>query len=228
MAVDELQSFVNKFKYLCSAGYSSLLTFKAENGTTKISFDVSLGFLPPPISLPPPVVSQILPNKNKKRNASYVRRLDRRRSYFTGKSDILSSNKAVDECVMTEEVKLCSNKNETTVANADLNQSLLDKNIDVDIDSLNVVNDLGVTEVDISPERVAADTSLNESTFCDFSSKWENGLAIHVSLMHGKNCHPKKLRSKYDEEMNLMTQNYWKTRKLENNRQVYINALLDV
>ena len=105
-AVDELQSFVNKFKYLCSAGYSSLLTFKAENGTTKISFDVSLGFLPPP-----PVVSQISPNKNKKRNASYVRRLDRRRSYFTGKSDILSSNKAVDECVMTEEVKLCSNKN---------------------------------------------------------------------------------------------------------------------
>ena len=73
MATDELQSFINQFKYLSSAGYCASLKLTTEMGAVKVSFDVSLGFLPPPLTRPPPQTS------GKKRNSSYLRRQEKRR-----------------------------------------------------------------------------------------------------------------------------------------------------
>ena len=73
MATDELESFINQFKYLSSAGYCASLKLTTEMGAVKVSFDVSLGFLPPPLTRPPPQTS------GKKRNSSYLRRQEKRR-----------------------------------------------------------------------------------------------------------------------------------------------------
>ena len=100
MATVELESFLSKFKYLCNAGYNASLTFKAENGSTDISFNVSLGFIHPPMNYPPPGFSAV--SSTKKRNASYIRRQERRRS-------LRADNEKIDNAervsVKTEEVE---------------------------------------------------------------------------------------------------------------------------
>ena len=72
MAADELESFVNQFKYLSSAGYSASLKLTTENGAVKVSFDVSLGFMLPPLTRPPPKYEGSPQTSGKKRNSSYL------------------------------------------------------------------------------------------------------------------------------------------------------------
>ena len=74
MAADELESFINQFKYLSSAGYSASLKITTENGAVKVSFDVSLGSIPPPLTRPPPRYECSPQTSGKKRNSSYLRR----------------------------------------------------------------------------------------------------------------------------------------------------------
>ena len=75
----ELDSFVTKFRYLCSAGYDATLTLSSEKGQAQVSFNVNLGSLPPPLTLPPPapIVSSATPCQ-RRRSPSYYRRLKRR------------------------------------------------------------------------------------------------------------------------------------------------------
>ena len=70
----EIDSFISKYQYLCSSGYEASLTFKSDNGQTRVSFEVNLGFLPPPLSMPPPGTSS-----TKRKSPAYNRRLERRR-----------------------------------------------------------------------------------------------------------------------------------------------------
>ena len=78
----ELDSFLAKFKYLCSAGYKASVSFKSENFCTRISLDVDLPFLAPPWSLPPPacvLTPKMSSTSERRRSPSYYRRLKRRR-----------------------------------------------------------------------------------------------------------------------------------------------------
>ena len=69
----EIDSFVSKYRHLCTLGYEASLTFKSNNGHTQISFEVNLGFMPPPFSMPPPATPSPRP-----RSPAYNRRLKRR------------------------------------------------------------------------------------------------------------------------------------------------------
>ena len=80
MAADELESFIKQFKYLSSAGYYASLQLTTENGAVKVSFDVSLGFMPPPFTRPPSYHGYSPLTSRKKRNSSYLRRQEKRRS----------------------------------------------------------------------------------------------------------------------------------------------------
>ena len=71
----ELDSFVAKFRYLCSAGFNASLSLNAVgDGHARVSFEVDLGFLEPPMSVPPPI-SPIQP----RRSPAYFRRLKKRK-----------------------------------------------------------------------------------------------------------------------------------------------------
>ena len=44
----EIDSFVVKFKNLCSAGYKATLTLDAEDGKASVCLKANLGYVPPP------------------------------------------------------------------------------------------------------------------------------------------------------------------------------------
>ena len=73
----ELDSFIYKFRYLCCAGFKSSLTLRSENGQAYVSFDVNLGALATPVTLPPPGYCK------KPRSPSYFRRQEKRRQERT-------------------------------------------------------------------------------------------------------------------------------------------------
>ena len=71
----ELDSFLQKFKYLTSAGFKASISFKSENCCTRVTLDVDLPFLTPPCNLSPPSTPSQSPRN---RSPSYYRRLRRR------------------------------------------------------------------------------------------------------------------------------------------------------
>ena len=72
----ELDSFLQKYKYLCSSGLRATVTFKSENCNTHVSLEVDLPFLAPQWNFPPP---NFTPQSPRNRSPSYYRRLKRRR-----------------------------------------------------------------------------------------------------------------------------------------------------
>ena len=64
---------------------------------------------------------------------------------------------------------------------------------------------------------------------CDFSSRWINGLKIHVSVKHEISLGPLDVpKTDEDREVHELAQSYWKSGILAKNLQVYIKALVDV
>ena len=121
----ELDSFVSKFRYMCSAGYKTSLTFSSENGTAHVRFDANLGFLPPLLSVPPPVSPL-----QRQRSPSYFRRLKRRSALRQNISSLNGTNSTSmngeKENDVTEEVAInskeeCSDANRETSLNTENN-----------------------------------------------------------------------------------------------------------
>ena len=75
----EMDRFLSKFKYLCSAGFKAALCFKSEDFVSRVSMDVELPFALPPLNLPPPSI-ETTPKFARHRSPSYFRRLQRRRN----------------------------------------------------------------------------------------------------------------------------------------------------
>ena len=73
----ELDSFLQKYKYLCSAGFKATVSFASENCCTHVTLEVDLPFLSPPRNSPPPFT--LTPQSPRNRSPSYFRRLKRRR-----------------------------------------------------------------------------------------------------------------------------------------------------
>ena len=64
---------------------------------------------------------------------------------------------------------------------------------------------------------------------CDFISSWDNGLNVHVSVMHEISLGPLDVpKTDEDRKVHELAQSYWKSGILANNFQVYIKALKDV
>ena len=107
----ELDSFLAKYKYLCSAGHKASLSFKSEKFCTRISLDVELPFMTPPWSLPPPSCVQtptMSPTSLRHRSPSYYRRLkrryDARQKVEEDSNSIVDFGKKVEEAAMLPKV----------------------------------------------------------------------------------------------------------------------------
>ena len=105
----ELDSFLQKYKYLCSAGFKATVSFASENCCTHVTLEVDLPFLSPPRNSPPPYT--LSPQSPRNRSPSYFRRLKRRRdARECSKVESSEENKVhvVDEADMPQGV---NNKN---------------------------------------------------------------------------------------------------------------------
>ena len=81
----ELDSLLSSFRYLCSTGYKASLNLTCANGRTVVDFHVDLGFLQPPVEVPPPAASS--PVQIRHKSPSYYRRLKRRRDARVSSND---------------------------------------------------------------------------------------------------------------------------------------------
>ena len=99
----ELDSFVTKFRNICSLGYNATLTISSKNGQAHVGLDIDLGFLfPPPSSLPSQVSST-----PRHRSPSYYRRLKKcyaaRQNCSSSENDLVVSRiEKEDEAVQSE------------------------------------------------------------------------------------------------------------------------------
>ena len=158
MAHTEIDSFVLKFKYLCHAGYKASLSLESDNGEAFVSLKAGLGCLPPPLLLPPARGhdhDQRLPSRH--RGPAYTRRQERRRAATKLQ---VEADKALNESSESEHV-----------ANGEYNE---------------ITEEVIGTEIMENTNKDADQADENfECIICDFKSKWQNGLNVHMSRKHG-------------------------------------------
>ena len=103
--LSEIESFLAQFRYLCSAGFKSSLSFNSdENGHARVTLEVNLGFIQPPFTVPPPATTS---PKKLRRSPSYYRRLQRRKEF---RQQLSSNNESKYD--VTEEVSIEVTSNE--------------------------------------------------------------------------------------------------------------------
>ena len=72
----EIDSFLSKFRYLCSTGFKASLNISCENGRTVVDLHVDLGCTLPPVGISPPTIAPSM----SPRSPSYYRCLKRRKA----------------------------------------------------------------------------------------------------------------------------------------------------
>ena len=164
----ELESFIAKFRYLCSAGYQASLSLKSENGIARVSFDVTLGFVPPPVSLPPPVS----PSQQRHRSPAYLRRLKRRkeaRQNSARENDVLLMNHISD-----------ANVNQSVRTEEDTDDVQLNKSISSQVITEEVAEVMTESFLSTSfNENIPAEESLSMS-LCSVNKATDNGCQIKI------------------------------------------------
>ena len=191
MAHLEIDSFVLKFRNLCSAGYNATLSVEAENGKASICLKADLGNIPP--SFPHP--HSYGPPSRSHRGPSYHRRQERRKAAAAA-ATLDATNKADKAGIHNDGAEIAPST-PILVSEEDIE---VDKEADENIETDETVQ---------SAEKL---DTLFECPICDFTSKWKNGLNVHLSRKHSKldqldgfsdTDDPDK---KYDD-----TIHYWKT-----------------
>ena len=191
MAHLEIDSFVLKFRNLCSAGYKATLSVEAENGKASICLKADLGNIPPyfprPHSHGPPPRAH--------RGPSYHRRQERRKAAQTAAAS-RDATKAVQAAKNNDEAEIAPSTS-SVVSEKDIEEDKeTNRNIEKD-------------------EQVQSAEKLHEHfecPICDFTSKWENGLNVHLSRKHSKLDQLDGFSDTDNEDQKYNdTVHYWKT-----------------
>ena len=161
----EIESFVSKFRYLCSAGFKASLKLNCEDGHAFISFDVNLGPLPPPLFIPPPV-SPV----QRRKSPSYYRRLKRRSDarnldVSTPKSNHIVAEEVTTSMKMTTADENVINENVSNPAAAEEVAVIVDDEASSD-EAEEVDLEDQVTEDDSLVQNVNEDDNIEENEHC--------------------------------------------------------------
>ena len=224
MASGEIDSFVLKFKNLCYAGLKATLTLDAENGEAFVSLKAGLGYLghKPPSTF---------------RGPSYFRRQERRKA---AAKQHLEAEKAPPNDVSGNDENLKTPDEKDEVSEEATGTKIDDENTNKDAEKANenqemhedlneVAEKVTGTIIDDENTNKNADKS-DESldcVICDIKSKWPNGLKVHMSRMHHNieqldgmiDTNKLEIDEKYEN-----TEHYWKTGRLGNIYQFFIDA----
>ena len=195
MAHTEIDSFVLKFKNLCSAGYKATLSVEAEDGKASICLKANLGYIP--LSFLHPYHHGQGPPPRVHRSPSYYRCQARRKAAETAAAVASSDAPQADQADTSNLVAEQAPSTPNVVSEEDI--------IEDETQIENLENE----------ETVQLAEKLNEKyecPICDFSSGWENGLKVHLARKHSKLeqldgfSEIDDLDKKYED-----TLHYWKT-----------------
>ena len=208
MAPTEIKSFIAKFRYLCSAGFQATLKFSCDEGITSVSMDCNLGFLPPPVCVPPPA------SVKQNRSPGYYRRLKRHSDamkYLNITNSLLTpstvaemplntvkdvTEEIMNECVLTTESRgvnmssteevdeVCETRRGEVIEQMNMCKNKPNEEVEKKEDSsLQVLADHKVND--------AAQLKLDKTTdgfyceFCQFCTSRETNFTDHMSRKHG-------------------------------------------
>ena len=170
MAHTEIDSFVLKFKYLCSAGFKATLNVEAEDGKASIYLKANLGYTP----------SSFLhlyhhgSSPRVHRGPSYYRRQARRKTAQTAAAATSSHTLQADQADQADTSNLVAEQAPSTPTI---------------VSEEDIIEDENKIENEENEETVQLAEKLNEKCecpICDFSNEWENGLREHLARRHSK------------------------------------------
>ena len=191
MAHLEIESFVLKFRNLCSAGYKATLSVEAEDGKASICLKADIGYVPPPF--PPPHSHGPPPRVH--RSPSYRRRQERRKAALAASYDATPADKAAVNNHEAEQAP-CT-PTEVSVEVIEENEEVIENSEEEEEETVQ------------SAEKLKENF---ECPICDFTSKWENGLNVHLGRKHSKLDQLDGFSEVDDEDQNYDdTIHYWKT-----------------
>ena len=159
MAFSEIDSFVEKFKHLWHAGIKASLNVESFDGEACVTLQAGLGNIPPPYQFPsyhprPP------------RGPAYERRQEKRKAARQAPAAVRES---------LPEVNGPASENIKSTVEADGASKISD----------NTTADQAARSTAVMNENDAVKADDNfYCQLCDFKSKWENGLNIHMKRKH--------------------------------------------
>ena len=217
MAHQEIDSFVLKFRNLCRAGYTASLCMEAEDGKASITLKAKLGHVPPPFLSPH--LHPHGPSHRVHRGPSYLRRQERRKAAKTAAAAAPSCNESQAEQAITinhiDETDATNQAEEAQIVTVEVSEK--------DIQEEEEPNkDFEKQETIQIAEKL---TENFECPLCDFSSKWENGLNVHLARKHSKlnQLDGVSDTEDFDEKYND-SKHYWKTGWLGTVYQSFLSA----
>lgn len=244
MTVNELDSFLGKFKHLWHAGLKASLNLEAENGEASITLKVGLGYIPPPHSFQGP-------NGQSHRGPAYRRRQERRKAaklvphpakapvQEQEKVDNVDERDSIDtlaEEVIEAEKAVAAEKAVVAekVTEADeINQAEEAKVREKDKRGEEARNDKVAEEVtgnargNEAPKRAEQAAKEFNCELCDFRSSWKNGLSVHMTKKHSKieqlDGNSDTIEAENDDYQS--TKHYWASGYLGTAYQTYLDAV---
>ena len=164
MSTSEFHSFVQKFYHLWNSGRSAHLGLRCHVGEAWVGLRAQLGGPPQYHGFHhQPTPKRVSPSRDRRRARRVAARSER-----TEENDIIEKN-------TTE--KVVAEKNSTEAVEA--SNTVEETNLVIEAKEAKRVN---VTEN--APEN-SNELKKFACEICDFSSKWENGLVIHMTKKHG-------------------------------------------
>ena len=203
MDVEQLQSFVIKFRQLWAAGETAHLDLDTHAGKAWVGLRVQLGG---------PVHHQHYPSRPQHRSPAYHRRQERRQAARA------AAGKPSQVVIEAEEVTDTTTEPTTEEATSaeEANDAVVET---VEAHGHNANDFIGVSDAEQASDQFSCE-------LCDFESKWRNGLEIHMTRKHGTLeqidgviCDGKQ-DLVYDR-----SDYYWKTGRIGISYQTYIDII---
>ena len=217
MAVSELDSFLLKFKHLLHAGLKASLNVEAENGEAFITLKVGLG------QVPPPQFHFQRPPSQHHRGPAYWRRQEQREAAKLLPGPVQGNSTSQRQAPVQDGAG---------DDNSILDDKVAEKAIVADKaglgDEHSMINHVAekATENNDNSRKVPPTAEKEfRCQLCDFVSKWNNGLSIHIAKKHGKIEQLDGHSDVCDDENYFRTRNYWSTGYLGTVYQTYLDAL---
>ena len=153
VSVSELNSFITKFKSLCSAGFNASLQINSKDGCATVSLSVEVGYLPSVTPAGKP--------KKQKRSPAYYRRQERRKEAKKISATAVEAVRKVDYSVSDEKVDadvvvIEAGKNvseaisvDTEAVSVDTEAVIKGSNVESDNSAGNIVSEAEISQQDL-------------------------------------------------------------------------------
>ena len=204
MAFSEIDSFVEKFKHLWHAGIKASLNVESFDGEACVTLQAGLGNIPPPYQFPsyPP---------RPPRGPAYERRQEKRKAARQAPAAVRES---------LPEASGPQSENIKSTVEADGASKISD----------NTTADQAARSTAVMNENDAVKADDNfYCQLCDFKSKWENGLNIHMKRKHSiieqidGNVSVSEDATNHDDKYSN-TRHYWEKGHLGTMYQTFLDA----